>query len=317
MEFKCSLSSSLRKAYAHYFIYICDTMAVLESGYKKTGNFVTQSMNTIISLVKVMVRSKFFLSFPKAPTQSCILLGNGPSLKTSLQKHPDFFKQHSLLCVNNFAITKEYSEHKPGYYVMLDPVYWIIDPPEVFKNAINDLQEKTTWPLQLFIPRHAAKTQRLINLVKQNSNIHIHYFNYTVFKGFNFVGNWFYKKNLAMPQSQNVLVASLFVAINTGFKTIYLTGADHTWHENLQVNDDNVLCIKDTHFYDQEQKVRLVPFQKDHHTKENFTVHEIFTAWAKAFYGYWNLNEYAKYRGVTVYNASEVSFIDAFQRLKL
>jgi hypothetical protein len=292
-------------------------MPALESGYKKTGNFVTKSVNSLISLAKVMVRSKFFLSFPQSPTESCILLGNGPSLNTSLQRHPDFFKKHSLVCVNNFSITKEYTELKPQYYVMLDPIYWMADPPEIFKETIKNLQEKTSWPLQLFIPQHARKTESINRLAKQNSNIRVCYFNYTVFKGFDFIGNWFYKKNLAMPQSQNVLVASLFLAINSGFKTIYLIGADHTWHEHLHVNDENVLCLKDEHFYDHEQKVTYRPFKKDPYTGETFKVHEIFVTWGKAFYGYWNLNEYAKHRNCTIYNASEVSFIDAFKRIKL
>jgi hypothetical protein len=153
--------------------------------------------------------------------------------------------------------------------------------------------------------------------IKQNSNIRISYFNYTVFKGFPSVAYWFCKKNLAMLQSQNVLVAAIFLSINIGFKEIYLVGADHTWHETLFVNDQNRLCIKDAHFYDNKEQINYKPFRIAQNSEQTHRMDEIFAIWAKTFYGYIAMNNYAVYRGAVVYNASEVSFIDAFKRVKI
>ncbi len=119
-----------------------------------------------------------------------------------------------------------------------------------------------------------------------------------------------------MPQSQNVLVASLFAGINIGFKTIHIVGADHTWHENLHVNEYNQLCIKDEHFYDNGTAISYRPFYTNAKRTSTFTMYEIFTTLAKAFLGYTMIKKYADHRGTTIYNASEISFIDAFERKK-
>ena len=120
-----------------------------------------------------------------------------------------------------------------------------------------------------------------------------------------------------MPQSQNVLVASTFLAINTGFKEINIVGADHTWHEHLHVDENNVLTNKQFHFYDNEEKITYVPFKKGMHLSETFKVHEIFATWSKTFYGYFVLQNYANSRNCKIYNASEITFIDAFERKKI
>jgi hypothetical protein len=273
-------------------------------------------LNSIISVLKVLLKSKFGVRLPKAEANSCIVLGNGPSLKTSLEKHPDFFTKHSLVCVNSFSITEEYTTLKPTYYVILDPGFWFGESDLVLKT-INGIKTKTTWTVHLLVPQLAKESKLIKELGKQNTNVKITYFNYTVYKGAKGLGNWLFKRNLAMPQSQNVLVASLFLSVNIGFKEIYLFGADHTWHENLLVNDDNVLCFKDSHFYDKDGNISYKPFYKGIHLKETFTMSEILITFAKIFAGYEAMNEYAKCRNSKILNASEVTFIDAFERTKI
>jgi hypothetical protein len=273
-------------------------------------------MNTAISVFKIILKSSFGLKLPSAPGNDCIVLGNGPSLNDSFQKHPDFFKKYPLICVNNFSQTEQFTDLKPLYYVMLDPNYWL-GKSENVREAIRCLKEKTSWKMYLFVPPSAKNAALLQEVLTANPNIRVHYFNYTVFKGFPKVAFWFYKKNLAMPQSQNVLVASLFLALNTGFKNIYLFGADHSWHQNLYVNEENVLCLKDVHFYENAEKVNYRIFYKGEHTKETFRMDEILNTLAKAFYGYIAINNYAIHCDASVYNASEISYIDAFKRIKL
>lgn len=277
--------------------------------------FVKQCLNTCISFAKIIIRLPNVTKLPQADQLSCAILGNGPSLNQSLASYPAFFKERSLLCVNGFSLAKEYTELKPSYYVMLDSAFWL-DSSEVVLDIINSIKNKTTWKMQLLLPPQAKKSPYLKELEKQNPNIQVTFFNYTVFKGFQGIAHFFYKRNMAMIQSQNVLAASLFLTVNMGFKDIYLFGADHTWHENLYVNDENVLCVKHIHFYDNEKTVSLVPFYKARHLKETFRMDEIFYIFGKTFYGYVAVNNYAKWRNATIYNASETSFIDAFKRIK-
>jgi hypothetical protein len=287
----------------------------LEKTYKKSSSFLSQCSNTFISLLKIFVRSKPGLKLPQTDQKTCIILGNGPSLNDSLKKHPDFLNKHSLICVNAFSLSDEFVKLQPEYYVILDPSFWV-GTNDFFSGVMNGIAKKTTWKLHLLIP-YSARSSRFLSVIEENKNIQIHYFNYTVFKGFTSVANWFYKKNLAMPQSQNVLVASIFLSVNIGFKEIYILGADHTWHESLHVNDDNILCIKDVHFYENGTEIRYKPFFSSVEKNKTHRVDEIFAIWAKTFYGYIAVNNYASHRKAVIYNASEVSFIDAFKRVKL
>lgn len=279
-------------------------------------SIINQFFQTILSLGKVLIKSKTGINLPVAPSKTCIVLGNGPSLKTSLNNHPLFFTKHPLVCVNSFSTTEEYTLLKPSFYVILDPGFWFSDKP-VVTSTVNSLINKTSWNVYLLIPQIARQSKLFSELEKQNPNIKITYFNYTVYKGFRKTGNWLYKNNLAMPQSQNVMVASLFLALNIGFRKIYLTGADHSWHETLMVNDENIVCAKHLHFYEGVEKPKYVPFYKGMHLNETFTMTEIFATFSKIFLGYMNVNEYTKYKHAKIYNASEISFIDAFERIKI
>jgi hypothetical protein len=291
-------------------------MSEIRINTNASGSFLTRSFNTLLSLGKIMLRSKTGVKLPHADASDCIVLGNGPSLKESLIKYPDFFKKHKLVCVNSFSITPEYTTLKPSYYVMLDPGLWL-GGHETGKKTFEAIQNSTTWNITLFIPATASGVPVFSEISPINKNINVVFFNYTVYTGFRGIGNWFYKNNLAMPQSQNVLVASLFLSVNMGFKNVYLFGADHTWHQTLHVNDDNILCFRDVHFYENEEKVSYRPFYKGAHLKETFSVAEIFATWAKVFSGYFALNNYAETKNCTIYNASEISFIDAFKRIKI
>jgi hypothetical protein len=288
---------------------------VLEKLYVKINGVIVKSISTCLSILKVLVKSKFNVTFPEKQQESCIVLGNGPSLTASLQKHPDFLKKHTLLCVNNFSISDQYELLKPTYYVMLDPAFWD-EENELIKKTMSAIAQKTDWPLTLLVAMEAKKSALINQLKTVNPNIRIQYYNYTVFTGFESISFWFYKHQLAMPQSQNVIVAALFLALNLNFKKIILLGADHSWHEQLHVNDENVLCIKDQHFYDNLATITYKPFIS-YRKGETWSIHEVFLFWSKAFYGYQILKKYAVYCNAVIYNASERSFIDAFERIKI
>lgn len=287
-----------------------------EKSYKETSGFISQFANTCISILKVLIQSKFSNTLFNETGKTCVVLGNGPSLNTSLKNHKDFFKKHSLFCVNSFSMSDEYVELKPQYYVILDYSFWKSDG-KIILDTLEAIKTKTTWPIKLLVPQMSAGSKRFEELSKANPNIQLHYFNYTVFKGFPEISHWFFSKNLAMPQSQNVLVATIFLAINCNFKEVYLVGADHTWHENLHLDENNLLSLRHIHFYDDVEKTTFIPFKKGIHSTETFKVHEIFTAWAKVFYGYVALENYSNYKKCKIYNASEVTFVDAFERKKL
>jgi hypothetical protein len=274
-------------------------------------------MNSYLSLLKILMRSKKGLKLPGAGSARCFVLANGPSLKASLEESPDLLLRHDLICVNTFAMTAEYTSLKPAYYVMLDPFFWE-RKNETTAATFAALRDKTSWQLNLFVPNTAMKQTVLLQLEADNSNIRLQPFNYTVYKGFPNLGNKLFAANLAMPQSLNVSIAALFLAINTGHKEIILLGADHTWHENLHMSEDNILHTKVTHFYENDVEIVYKPFHKGADPEApTQKAHEFFDIWSRTFYAYHVIQSYAEFRNVKVYNASSVSFIDAFKRKKL
>jgi hypothetical protein len=244
------------------------------------------------------------------------ILGNGPSLKESLEINGALIEKKNCLCVNNFAVTPFYEKIKPQYYLLLDPVYWesglldiIIQERESVFSAIN---KKTHWPLNIFLPGHSRKRFDWYGTLT-NPNISIVFFNATALSGYNNVIHFLYERNYGMPHPQNVLVAAIFLAINMNYKHIYLLGADHSWHEDLALNDENVVCCRDKHFYD-KSIVQLSPWYKGDKAGTTWKMHEILHALALMFVGYHYIKEYACYKGATILNASNISYIDAFKK---
>ncbi len=76
----------------------------------------------------------------------------------------------------------------------------------------------------------------------------------------------------------------------------------------------NIVCLKHIHFYDNESEVQYRKFYKSTANKDTFTMREIFQTWAKVFYGYEVVRKYADSLNIKIFNASEISFIDALDR---
>jgi hypothetical protein len=291
-------------------------MPTAKSIYQTTASCIANAVNSAISALKVAVVSKRaprLKALRNAVNPKCVVLGSGPSLKQTMALRGREANT-SYLAVNTFVFSDNYEHMQPEFYVVLDPGMWLSNAETPMKT-MEMLKEKTVWNMVLLIP-YSARKSRFATELSKHAFIHVQFVNYVVCKGFPSVMHYFFRKNLAMPQSQNVLVAALFLATNIGFKEIELWGADHDWHKTLFVDEQNVVCVKQIHFYEQEQEVKYLPFFKGLHVKETFRMDEIFLAWAKVFYGYHVVKNYADSCGVTIRNATPGSFVDAFQRMK-
>ena len=134
--------------------------------------------------------------------------------------------------------------------------------------------------------------------------------------GFESFCYYLFRRNLGMTRCTNVLCGCLFLSINMGYKKIYLFGADHSWHEELRIADDNTVFIRDFHFDDKQDSVKEVKLYESIERNNSIKIHRIFWWGYKAFFDYIVIGEYAKKMKTDVYNASEKSYIDAFKREK-
>ena len=125
--------------------------------------------------------------------------------------------------------------------------------------------------------------------------------------------DFLYSKNLASPRVQTVLTSAIFLAMNMGYKKIFLTGADHSWHEKMVLGQDNVLYVKVEHFY-AEENLPLRPFFSNPEETEVFKTHELFYALSLIFESHHEVAQYAQYVKAKVFNTSKKTYIDAYER---
>lgn len=281
------------------------------------SDFILDFLLTLKSIVKILFSSKFFKQ--KLPRESenegLIILGNGPSLNININRDREFIYSKKKLCVNGFAISENYEVLKPDFYLIADLGFWIENPIERIKlfreEVINAINRKTTWTIILLLPFEAKKSTCLKVAFANNPNIQIKYFNKTTIVGFEGFRNWCYRLQLGIPRPQNVLIPGIVLGINLGFREIYILGADHSWHEDLVVTMDNTLCLRDAHFYDNSNK--LIPLIG--YNGKKIRLFEQFESLTITFRNYHLIENYANFRGAKVFNASEKSFIDAFERI--
>jgi hypothetical protein len=283
--------------------------------------FSSRVGGTLGSLLAMAVEARLMrLPSIEGTDAPCIVLGTGPSLQTDLTGRMETLSAMNVFAVNGFALSNLFERLQPSIYLVLDPDYWRDDAhPEAAlhrEEFFRALEAKTRWPLLFLVPRACGQSsswKRRGGI--RNPYIRVCLVNRNPVQGFCWFRNLAYRWNLGMPWAQNVLVGATFFAVRLGFRQIYLLGADHSWHEELEVGEDNVLFIRQKHFYDGGQLSR-VPFYKCGR-RGIFKMHEIYEAWAKAFRGYFVVREYAESVGATILNAGSKSYVDAFQRIRV
>lgn len=281
-------------------------------------DFINKLFSTVFSFIKIVILSRKPYKKLNCSLKKTVILGNGPSLQKSLNESFDFISKSDIYCVNQFAHSEYFQILKPKYYVLHDPAYFhfdgIINVHPVVKETFDKIEEYCNWELLIFLPQIGKKSAYLKALCIRKSNIKLQFYNYTIFEGFDFLKFQLFNLKIAMPQAQNVMVASLYLALTNSAREVYLFGADHSWHENIKLTNDG-LMLKDVHFYDKKEiGLRSII---DAQSNKSISMAKQFEAFSKTFRGYDVLSEYANYLNARVYNASFKTYIDAFPLIKI
>lgn len=272
---------------------------------------------SFFTLLKVLLRSSFFLKKYKSATDNEIyILGNGPSFKKDYQKYSIQLATKTLLTVNGFPLTDAFTALKPSYFIICSPGFYNDKAMDynvsVRANIINSLIEKTSWPLTFFLPVSARKNSLFLKRLGKNENISLFFYNTTPVEGLYPLTKFFLSSGLGSPRPHNVLIPSILQAINSGYKKIYLMGADHSWLPQITVSNKNEVLINQKHFYDEDSAT-----PKQMHKNEgqgNRHLHEVLEKFYYSFESYHLLNRYAKDKSSRILNLTEGSYIDAFER---
>lgn len=264
---------------------------------------------SLASLAKVALQSRRPSVRPSAaPGEELVVLGNGPSLNDTVARHGDFLRGRRLLAVNFAANTPLFKSLKPDYYVLADPHFF--NPqgnPAV--ATLWDALAAAGWAITLMVPVRAAVPAA----VCANPNVSIQRYNLTPVEGMRWLSHALYRAGMGMPRPRNVLIPSLMLAIAAGFKTVYVAGADHSWMKTISVDDDNHVVSVQPHFYKDSDKEHA----RVRNDYMHYPLHQIVYSFYVAFRSYHTLQRYAKSVGVSIFNITPGSFIDAFPRKKL
>lgn len=269
---------------------------------------------SFLSIIKIVLQSKWNTKLPTtfSNPDELLILANGPSLNETVNLHPDFVKGKTLLAVNFGVTSPMYEELKPELYLIADPLFWIVDEKRI--QLFQTMAEKTTWPINFFVPARALKDKEWQKMIAQNSFINLYIYNTTPIEGFQGFCDIVFRKGLGVPRPHNVLIPSIATGLRLPFKKIYLAGADHSWLPEINVTDDNVVLMHQKHFYDQNKSKAATVTQENLNTAR---LHTILYHMHVAFKSYFVLDAYAQKLGKQIINITPKSYIDAFKRMKL
>lgn len=256
----------------------------------------------ILKLPLILLR-KTDVKYKKKRKEIIHILGNGPSnLETLLKIRKE---NEKIICVNYFAITDKFREIKPYYYLLTDPYFFLRLKAEkniLFINALNGIQ----WNMTLFIP---SKYKTIFKPLIKNEKIKIKFYRINYLPGTNKFVHYLNEKNIATPRFQNVIIACIYVALNLGFEKIKLHGVETSEFKNFKINKKNEALLEIDHFYGKEV-INL--FEEGEIKKGEFG--KYLNYYSVTLLDYVLVEKYSKHVGVKVFNYTENSYIDAFEK---
>lgn len=273
------------------------------------SKILTDTWPSLKSLAKLALQSRP-VRVPQAEYTAIVILANGPSLNDTMARHTDMLKNAVTMAVNFAANTDMFFELRPRYYVMVDPVFFGDDSVANIARLRQHLAD-VSWPMTIFVPRRFIKA--VPASIKANPNISTAGLNTVGIEGWQWLKNFAYSSRLGMPRPRNVLIPAIMASIAMGYKEIYLTGADHSWMKTLSVDDNNNVVSVQPHFY----KDNAAELKRVDTTYRGLRLHDVVESFAIAFRSYHTLARFATRQGISIYNSTPGSFIDAFERRPL
>lgn len=261
------------------------------------------------SLAKVLLLSKgASAGSNEGKDRELIILGNGPSLRATIDNEIEWLLEHDMMAVNFAALSDEFFRLRPRYYILADGHFFnsVITDRNV-KNLWEALS-RVSWKMTLLIPSKFKHLSR--PLLMHTQGIDVRYFNLTPVEGFRWLNHILFSAGLGMPRPRNVLIPAIMEGIRLGYTKIFLCGADHSWTKTLDVDHENFVVSIQPHFYedneDEHKRVR--------ETYKGLKLHDVLGSMTIAFRSYWEIALYAQKKRIEIINATPGSMIDAFPR---
>lgn len=258
------------------------------------------------SLLKVALLSRRPQRRGAAKKRDLVIMGNGPSLRETIDTRGSWLADKDLMAVNFFANTPDFKTLKPSLYILADGLFFADGAMEPNVERLWSNLAATDWKMTLWVPvKHLKKVPTEVA-----ARLEVKRFNLTPVEGTAAVADFLTDTGLGMPRPRNVMIPAIMTAIRDGYRKIYLAGADHTWTRTLSVDDENFVVSVQPHFYkdNEEEHARV------RKAYANLRLHDVLGSMTIAFRSYWQIARYAKKKGVEIINSTPGSMIDAFPR---
>lgn len=235
------------------------------------------------------------------------ILCTGPSLKQVLPQlmNNEKFIEEDKICVNFFFYDEIIKKIKPTIYCLADPSYFLSNNIGVF----NELNKLVDWDMKVVIPLYGKEKINAVESMLTNKHITLVTISALLYQGFEKYRYKSWKKGNSVPSFVNISIMASFLALNMGYSEVYLYGVEHTFFDNMGVDDENRLYLTDNHFYGSEKRYILHYDGRQWHIKDwlydkylTFLEHE-------------RMREYADFLNATIVNCTKNSLIDAYTRL--
>ncbi len=281
------------------------------------------TFDTLLFLVTMAVKEDFRNHVAQAgaqemnPSRRLAILGNGPSLAEQLPQliEREEWQQADMMAVNFFALSEEFVQVKPKYYVISDPMFFRkAGRSERVEALYKALSEKVTWPMTLYVQYYNPEHFDYKAAIAANQMIRIVRFHSIVFHGFRSVEFWLYRRGIGSGNFGTVVQNGEFIGILLGYKQIELYGVDHTLLDGLCVDDENRLCRTQSHYYDTTPQASKPIYYNATNPPRPYTMHEYLAETAELFRGHEVLRDWAESEGVRIINRTRGSMIDAYER---
>lgn len=229
---------------------------------------------------------------------------NGPSLNDTVHY---IYRNPGKIMMVNLALCHIQDMRisiKPDYYCFVDPAFGDMNHPAGIK--LHDTLAKYGEILDIYTTKSILKSLKINN---QNLIIHEIYSN----KCPEYRGKgvcYLLKRNMASPDFQGVIVAALYVAIQLGYKKIYLYGADHNGMKKMKVNGENHITGGGGHFYEKENDSYKISMGEYNMKKE-------FEACFRLYNALYGIKKYADDLNISIVNLSPESWLDCFDKISL
>lgn len=242
------------------------------------------------------------------------ILANGPSLKLAnegiLKGHKDFTDVDEYIVMNYYPNSEVFWKIKPKVICFADPMFYMKSSRESEAKELYSKMQSIDWQMNVYIPAQFENEFREFSKLYENKNLNIIGIN-----TFNYAGrigkHWFYKNGYATPSVETVAILAIYTAIMSGYKEIRLYGVDHTFFDSMYIDQQNRLCQRYKHFYSDEEIIKPMV---DIITGENLRISQHLEECSRLFRAHEVINAFAKYMGVKIYNYTQGSMIDEYER---